>query len=87
MASHQVDKFKGLREDGIKKIGLRIGAKKLSHLQDRQIRATKATPNPPISALALEQFNHDTRYQPQKGLQPDFGKTPMIEGTRSVANF
>ena len=39
MASAQVDKFKGLREDGVKKIGLRLGPKKVHQLQERQIMA------------------------------------------------
>lgn len=62
LESQQVDKYKGLREDNVKKIGLRLGPKKIQSLQQRQIRATKATPIPPISALAQEEFNHDTRY-------------------------
>jgi hypothetical protein len=50
--------------------------------------ATKITPNPPISALALEEFVEDRSYKPLKGLKPDFTKTPLRkDGTQSVVNF
>ncbi len=32
LESQQVDKYKGLREDHVKKIGLRLGPNKLNHL-------------------------------------------------------
>ena len=50
--------------------------------------ATKNTPIPPISALALEEFVEDRTVRPQKGLKPDFTKTPIKkDGTRSDMNF
>lgn len=46
-----------MREDGVKKIGIRLAPNKLKHLTERQIYATKVAPNPPISTFALcEQF-------------------------------
>jgi hypothetical protein len=57
-------------------------------MQKRQIQATKNTPIPPISALALEEFVEDRSYKPLKDLNPDFTKTPMKkDGTRSELNF
>jgi hypothetical protein len=47
-----VDKYKGLREDDIKKLGLKLASKRVHYLNSRQIAATKATPVPPISAFA-----------------------------------
>ena len=74
--SQQVDKHKGLREAQIKKIGLRLGQKKLQHLQNRQIAATKGAPLPPVSALSKEQYVDDTSYKPTIGLLPNFERTP-----------
>jgi hypothetical protein len=83
-----VDKYKGLLEDNVKKIGLRLGQTKLSELQERQIKATKVTQAPPISAFAQEEFVYDTSYKPLKSLLPDFKQTPLLaDGTRSLQNF
>lgn len=35
MCSSQAEKYKGLREDPVKKIGLRIAPKRLAHLNER----------------------------------------------------
>lgn len=88
LESQQVDKFKGLREDEVKKIGFRLSKSRVQSMQKRQIQATKYTPIPPISALALEEFVEDRSYKPLKDLNPDFSKTPMKkDGTRSELNF
>ncbi len=88
LESQQVDKFKGLREDEVKKIGFRLSKSRVQSMQKRQIQATKNTPIPPISALALEEFVEDRSYKPLKDLNPDFSKTPMKkDGTRSELNF
>ena len=84
MGSQQIEKYKGLREDEIKKLGLKLASKKVHHLNSRQIAATKATPIPPISAFAQEEFVNDTTYKPLKGLKPNYNKTPMMRnGTHS----
>jgi hypothetical protein len=72
MGSQQIEKYKGLREDEIKKLGLKLASKKVHHLNSRQIAATKATPIPPISAFAQEEFVNDTTYKPLKGLKPNY---------------
>lgn len=88
LESQQLDKYKGLREEGVKKIGFRLGPQKVKSLQQRQIQATKNTPMPPISALALEEFVEDRATKPQKPLLPDWKKTPLRkDGTRSEMNF
>jgi len=33
--SHQIDKFRSMREEGVKKIGFRLAPNKLKHLSDR----------------------------------------------------
>jgi hypothetical protein len=35
MGSQQVDKYKGLREDEIKKLGLKLASKRVHHLNSR----------------------------------------------------
>lgn len=51
-----MDKYKGLREDNTKKIGLRLGQSRVQQLNERNIFAKKAVGNPPISVFALEEL-------------------------------
>jgi hypothetical protein len=70
--------MKGIREDAIKKIGLRLGNKKLKHLQERQITATKGVPVPPVSTWLSEEYvANENAPKPLKTLKPDFGRTPL----------
>ena len=51
---------------------MRLGPKRLLNLNQRQISASKIAPIPPISALALEEFENDTSKKPLKGIMPNF---------------
>ena len=88
--SQQTEKYRGLREESVKKIGLRLATSRVNELVQRQVLATKIVSNPPISANALcEDFQENqTAYKPQKGLLPDFNKTPVQpNGNRYHENF
>jgi hypothetical protein len=41
LETHHLDKYKGLREGHVKKIGFRLGPSKIAHLTERQIAAKK----------------------------------------------
>lgn len=55
--SNNVDKFKEIRQDPVKKVGLRISSKRLKYLVKRQLQSvTKEAPASPISAFSFEPF-------------------------------
>lgn len=87
--THQKDKYHSMRQDPIVKIGLRLGAEKMKHLSERQIKATKGTPNAPIAMFAQEEWKmNETAPKPLKQLIPDFGKTPVSkDGKPLEKNF
>jgi len=76
--SQQIDKMKGIREDPISKIGLRLSNMKVKHLHQRQIQATKGAPIPPVSTFLVEEYvANENAPKPLKGLNPDFTRTPL----------
>lgn len=83
--SQQIDKMKGIREDPINKIGLRLSNRKVKHLQDRQISATKDAPIPPVSTFLVEEYvGNEQAPKALKGLNPDFTRTPLKkDGTQN----
>lgn len=56
--SNNVDKYREIRQDPVKKVGLRLSSKKLKHLVKRQLQSiNKEAPASPISAFSFEPFS------------------------------
>ena len=56
--SNNVDKYREIRQDPVKKVGLRLSSKKLKHLVKRQLQSvSKEAPASPISAFSYEPFS------------------------------
>ena len=81
-----MDKYKDLRQDEIKKVGLRLGTKKLRELTARQIFTSKEVGQPPVSAFAKEEYVMN-EYQP-KPQKPLVGtQTRNAAGTKVQDDF
>jgi hypothetical protein len=52
----QLDRFSNIRENEVKKIGLRLGKKRLQYLAERQILTTSDVQNAPVSMLKEEEY-------------------------------
>lgn len=52
----QMDRFKNIREDDVKKIGLRHNKKRIGEMVERQVFATKSVSDPPVSMLKEEEY-------------------------------
>lgn len=59
LESQQTEKYRGLREESVKKIGLRLATTRVNELVSRQVLATKTVSNPPISANSLCEEYHE----------------------------
>ena len=64
-ATAHLDKYKGLRENEAKKIGLRNKKRNISAMVERQIMAVRSIEDPPVSMLKEEDYV-------LKGYQPRF---------------
>lgn len=79
-----LDKNRNIREDPVKKLGLRLGAKKLRELTARNILASKDVETMPASMLAKEAFVMAEReHQPLKA-RLDLSKTPAATDMRQI---
>jgi len=52
----QLDRFTNVREDDVNKVGLRHSKRRISQMVERQILATKAVDQSPVSMLKDEQY-------------------------------
>ncbi len=86
--SNNVDKYSEIRQDPVKKVGLRLSSKKLKHLVKRQLQSvSKEAPASPISAFSFEPFSQ-TPQKPTSGLLPNITMTPRLkDGTHEQKNF
>ena len=50
----QLDKYKNIREDAVNKVGIRHNKRRISAMVERQIYATRAIEDPPVSMLKEE---------------------------------
>lgn len=62
----QVDRFKNIREDDVQKVGLRHSKRRISAMVERQILATKAIDEAPVSMLKDEQYFYKDHRPPYK---------------------
>jgi hypothetical protein len=69
-ATSHLDKFKGLREDGATKIGLKNKKRNISAMVERQIMATRAIEDPPVSMLKEEDYVRAGYRPPWKPFDP-----------------
>lgn len=66
--SNQLDKHKSIREDPVKKVGLRLGQSKIRNLVARQIITNKSLDEVPVTVFANEKYVPKDTYVPQKSL-------------------
>ena len=66
----QLDKYKNIREDAVKKVGLRHTGKRISQMVERQIHATKFVEDLPVSMLKEEDYHQKGYRVPFKPFLP-----------------
>jgi len=59
-----------VREDPVKKIGLRHPRRRISTMVERQIYATKMIEDPPVSMLKEEDYHYKGHREPFKPFLP-----------------
>lgn len=62
----QVDKYRNIREDAVKKVGLRHPRSRISAMVERQIYVTKMIEDPPVSMLKEEDYFYKGHRSPFK---------------------
>lgn len=77
LPQHQLDRQRDIREDPVKKLGLRLNQKKLRELTARNIMATKDVPEMPVSVLSKEVYVPGEAEVPPLKTRLDLGKTPV----------
>lgn len=63
-SSVQLDKHKSIREDPVRKVGLRLGQSKIRNLVARQIITSKGLEDVPVTVFANENYTHKDTYVP-----------------------
>lgn len=76
----QLDRFKNIREDEVKKIGFRHKKKRLAQLVGRQIMGTKTIEDAPVSMLKEEEYKRLGYRAPFKEWDPvkSVGKDDLV---------
>jgi len=83
----QVDRFKNIREDDVKKIGIRFGKKRLQELAERQILATQTVDPAPVSMLKNEEYKLMGYRPPYKPFEPEKSIVQKDFDTNIPKNF
>jgi hypothetical protein len=87
--SHQIDKHKSIRSDQIKKVGLRLGTKRLREIQAREILATKGVSEVPVSCFAKEEYvmNENVVKPLKTKIDTNFTPMNMLTGKKEERDF
>ena len=59
----QLDKYRNIREDEVKKVGIRHSKKRIDQLHNRQIYTDAIVADPPVSMMKEEEY-HNRGYRP-----------------------